>query len=116
MNPVEVVERYFRAMQAGPSAVDELLALFAPAAIYIEPFSGSQQTHQGRDAIERYLRGSWEAMPPDLTLEVDRIDVDGNVVTSEWTCRSPAFDAPISGIDVCTVQDGEIQRLEVRFR
>ncbi|MCA9653964.1 MAG: hypothetical protein H6712_03790 [Myxococcales bacterium] len=46
----------------------------------------------------------------------DEIDgVDGEVVRSEWTCTSPAFPGPVKGIDLCTVRDGRIQRLEVSF-
>lgn len=115
MKPVEVVDRYFRAMQAGPAGADELFSLFAEDAVYIEPFSGQSLTHRGRPEIEAYLRGSWEQGPPDLELTVNRVDVDGEVVRSEWTCSSPAFEAPVRGIDECTVRQGQIQRLEVRF-
>ena len=116
MSPVEVVNAYFRAMAAGADAAEELFALFAEDAVYVEPFSGQSLTHEGKPAIEAYLRGSWEQSPPDLTLTVNRVDVDGERVRSEWTCESPAFETPVKGIDDCTVVDGKIQRLEVRFR
>ncbi len=115
MQPHEVVERYFQAMQAGRKAADALFALFADDAVYIEPFSGSQATHRGRAAIEACLRAGWDNAPPDLKLDVRRIDVDGDVVRSQWTCSSPVFEAPIQGTDVCTVKDGRIQRLEVQL-
>ena len=115
MKPLQVVQEYFKAMQAGAEAAEPLFALFADDAVYVEPFSGESRTHTGRPAIEACMKGSWENTPPDLELEVNRIDVDGNVVRSEWTCSSPAFEAPIKGIDVCTVQDGQIKRLEVSF-
>ncbi len=102
-------------MQGGEAAGDQLLALFAADAVYVEPFSGTERTHEGRAAIEACFRAGWAQTPPELTLEVNRVDVDGAVVRSEWTCRSPAFPAPVRGVDVCTVQDGRIARLEVRF-
>ncbi len=115
MKPLEVVQEYFKAMQIGAEAAGTMFALFAEDAVYVEPFSGTEQTHQGRPAIEAYMKGSWENSPPDVELEVNRIDVDGSVVRSEWTCTSPAFEAPVKGRDVCTVQDGRIKRLEVSF-
>ena len=45
----ETVERYFRAMQRGPEGEDELVALFADDAVYLEPFSDA--AHTGREAI-----------------------------------------------------------------
>jgi len=113
--PKRTVEAYFRAMQSGPSAADALFALFADDAVYAEPFSGQRKTHNGRSAIERYLRGSWETAPPDMTLTVDRIDVADAVVTTTWTCASPAFPHPMRGRDVCTVHDGKIVHLDVTF-
>jgi ketosteroid isomerase-like protein len=115
MNPTQIVDAYFEAMRAGKSGVDELLALFADDATYIEPFSGESRTHLGIDAIRDCILGSLESPPPDMTLEVDRVDVDGGTVRSEWTCRSPAFPQPMKGVDVCLVEDGKIRRLEVRF-
>ena len=115
MSPLEVVQSYFKAMQGGPAAADDLFALFADDAVYVEPFTGSERTHEGKAAIEACIRGSWTDAPPDLELEVNRVDVDGEVVRSEWTCTSPAFEGPVKGIDVCTVQQGRIRRLEVRF-
>ena len=115
MNPLDVVQRYFKAMQAGPDGAEALFALFADDATYIEPFSGQPLTHVGRPAIEAYLRASWEDGPPDLELTLDRVDVDGERVRSEWTCTSPAFPQPVKGVDLCTVRGGRIQRLEVSF-
>lgn len=102
-------------MKAGPAAAQDLYALFADDAVYVEPFSGASKTHEGRAAIEACFAGSWKNTPPDLELEVNRVDVDGDTVRSEWTCRSPAFDTPVKGIDVCVVQEGRIKRLEVSF-
>ncbi len=116
MSPIEVVQQYFKAMQGGPAKGEQLFALFAEDATYIEPFSGRELTHQGRSAIEQHLRSSWTNSPPDLELQLNRIDVDGEVVRSEWTCTSPAFPQPIHGSDVCTVREGRIHRLEVKFK
>lgn len=115
MSPRAVVDAHFRAMQAGAEAADDLFALFADDAVYIEPFTGERRTHEGRGAIEACLRASWTQAPPDLALIVDRIDVEGAVVTSLWTCTSPVFPGPIRGRDVCTVRDGRIVRLDVTF-
>lgn len=115
MSPVEVVDAYFDAMKAGASRVDDLLALFAEDAVYIEPFSGAPRTHEGWPAIADAIRTSMQSPPPDMTLEVNRVDVDGDVVRSEWTCCSPVFPGPMRGVDRCTVADGRIQRLEVQF-
>ena len=117
MAPIDVVQRYFKTMQTGPSDADALFALFREDAVYVEPFSagGKPSTHEGIDAIRSNMRASWEHTPPELTLEVNRIHVDGEVVRSEWTCSCPTFQAPIKGVDVCTVRAGRIARLEVSF-
>ncbi len=114
-SPVDVVEAYFRAMQQGSSASAELFALFADDALYIEPFSGAVLTHRGRAAIEAYLTASWSQAPRDLTLRVDRVDVDGEWVVSEWTCESPSLPSAIRRRDRCRVRDGRIHRLEVEL-
>ena len=119
MTAIEVVERYFAAMQGGQAEADALFSLFADDAVYVEPFSGAGDgkvlSHRGLAAIRACFEANWSKSPPALSLEVNRIDVDGPVVRSEWTCRSPAFDEPVRGVDVCTVRDGRIERLEVRF-
>lgn len=115
MTPFEVVNAYFEAMKAGRSQVDALLALFADDAVYIEPFSGQTRTHTGHEAISDCIRQSMESPPPDMTLEVNRVDVDGDTVRSEWTCASPVFPGPMRGVDLCTVRGGRIRRLEVQF-
>jgi len=83
MSPVEVVSAYFEAMKAGGARVDDLLALFADDATYIEPFSGETRTHEGSKAIADCIRTSMESPPPDMTLEVNRVAVDGDTVRSE---------------------------------
>lgn len=115
MDPTDVVKAYFEAMRLGEEAAEDLLALFAEDATYIEPFSGAQLTHVGKAQIEAQLRRGWQTAPPDLTLVVDRIDVEGQVVTSHWTCTSPVFPHPMKGRDVATVRDGLIRCLDVRM-
>ena len=115
MTSLEVVQEYFKAMQAGSAAAQTLFSLFADDAVYVEPFSGTERTHRGRAQIEACFAGSWKETPPDLGLSVNRVDVDGDVVRSEWTCTSPAFETPVRGVDLCTVNAGRITRLEVRF-
>ena len=111
-----VVERYFRAMQRGREGEQELVALFAEDAVYVEPFGGDQAPHVGRAEIQAWLHASWDASPPELTLRVDRVRVDGAQVEADWTCSSPALPAPIEGVDRYTIRDGRITRLETRFR
>lgn len=115
MTPTTVVNAYFEAMARGSDAADDLFALFAKDAVYTEPFTGTVRRHEGQAAIEQCFTTSWENAPPDLVLTVDRIDVDGDTVVSEWTCTSPAFPGPMRGTDRCVVRAGRIAELEVRF-
>ena len=115
-SPTDVVASYFEAMRGGKAKLQELLAQFADDATYIEPFSGQTRTHEGLQAITTCLTQSLDNRPPDMTLEVDRVDVDDDVVRSQWTCASPAFPGPMQGEDTCTVRQGKIQRLEVVFK
>jgi uncharacterized protein (TIGR02246 family) len=106
----ELIERYFRAMQRGPEAEDELVALFAEDAVYVDAFGGG--VHEGREAIRAWLDGSWSDAPADLRLTVERIDAAGEEVVAHWTCHAPAFAGPARGRDRFTVRDGRIARLE----
>jgi ketosteroid isomerase-like protein len=110
-----VVERYFKAMQRGPDGEDELVALFAEDAVYIEPFGGDQQPHVGTAEIRAWLRASWDDTPPELVLRVDRVLVDGDRVHADWTCTSPALPEPLRGVDHYTIRGGRIVRLETRL-
>ena len=96
-------------MQQGPEGVETLVTLFAEDAVYIEPFSGA--THAGREAIRSFLARS-QGQLPDVRITVDRIDIQGASVTTEWACDSSAFAKPSRGRDRFTVRDGEIARLE----
>lgn len=113
----ELVQRFFHAMQAGPDGADALLALFADDAVYVEPFSGEERTHEGLDAIREALRPGWEQPLPDLTITVDRVDTEGDRVTAEWTCRSPALPGGEGrGTNVFHVDGGQIRRLHTMLR
>lgn len=110
----KVVEGLFRAMQAGPGGEEAMVGLFAEEAVLIEPFSGRPQTYTGRAAIRQSFRDQWNNPPPDLTLVLDRVDLDGPLVRAEWTCTSPAFPSPMRGYDLFTLNDeGQIMRLEI---
>lgn len=113
--PEETVNTYFAAMQRGADAIDELVALFAADAEYTEPFSGEVRRHVGRSAIRANFEGALVARPPDLSITVERVDVNGEEVLADWTCHSPAFDAPVRGRDRYVVRDGEILILETSF-
>jgi len=97
-------------MQRGPEGEDELVALFADDAVYLEPFSGG--AHVGRHAIRAWLRDSWRDQPPGIRLTVERVEIVEQVVEANWVCDSDAFSRPARGVDRFTVRDGLIVRLE----
>ena len=107
----ELIEQYFAAMQRGPDGHDALLELFTDDAVYIEPFS-SAGPHVGKAAIREYLTASAGQAPPQLSLFVERLDVDADTVEATWRCESPAFERPSRGRDRFTVEHGRIVRLE----
>ncbi len=109
-----VIDRYFAAMRRGPSAEDEMMALFTDDAVYDEPFSG-QGPAIGRDAIRQRLRLGWETPLPDLELDVIGLEIRGSTASARWECRSPGLPGPVTGEDRYEFQDGRINRLEVRF-
>jgi hypothetical protein len=106
----DIVETYFRAMQRGSEGEDELVGLFAENAVYREPFGG--QTLSGRDAIGEWIRASRDQAPPDLVVNVERIDVVGEIVEATWNCESPIFLEATRGRDRFTIREGKIERLE----
>jgi hypothetical protein len=108
-----VVEDLTRAMQIGPAAEDTLLELFTDSGVLVEPFSGQTQTHTGKDAIRTCLHGMWQNRAPDLTLTLNRVDLDGDSVRAEWTCTSAMMPGPMRGIDYLTIHSGKITRLEI---
>jgi uncharacterized protein (TIGR02246 family) len=120
-NPVpeekrQVVERLFRAMQTGAGAETDMMNLFADDAVFIEPFSGRLQTHRGADAIRAAFKQQSQNPPPEMRLQLDRAEIQGETVVATWTCTSPVFPAPMRGTDLVTIRpDGKIARLEIRL-
>lgn len=112
----QLVERYFKAMQAGAEALEEMVSLFAEDGEYIEPFSagGQPNAHRGSAAIRAFFQESFQGpLGHDVQLTLDRLDVDGNKLRSEWTCSMPIFPRPMHGFDLYTLEGGKIKRLEV---
>ncbi len=115
-DPQATIDRYFAAMRQGRDAESEMMALFADAAVYIEPFSGGAEPAEGKAAILARLRSGWEAPLPDMELDVRSVEVHGSQATSTWECRSSAFPAPVQGRDTYEFDtDGLIVRLEVEI-
>lgn len=108
----ETIDSFYRAMQAGPEGAAAVAELFAEDGVYVEPFSGG--THAGQAAVRSFLAGS-QGRLPDVRITVDRIDVDGDIVETSWTCESSAFAKPSRGRDRFTVRNGKIARLETQI-
>jgi ketosteroid isomerase-like protein len=85
-----VIERYYRAMEAG--STDQMNGIFTDDAVYREPFSkgGELTTHAGKPEIVGWLGASFEQGNKGVTITLDRLDVDGDTVVAEWTCRPGA--------------------------
>ncbi len=115
MEDREVIEKYFAAMRRGAEAEDDMMALFADDAVYVDPFSGGKRTSVGREVIRATLRSGWEFPLPDLKLTVDEITIEPGAASSEWTCESPALPGPIRGRDRYEIHNGRITRLEVEI-
>jgi ketosteroid isomerase-like protein len=107
-----LVTDYLAAMQAGAGGIDGLVELFDDQAVYVEPFSGQPQVHTGRTAIRAFFENALEHHLRGVRLTLDRLDLDGERLRSEWTCRLPALAAPMRGFDLLTLRDGRIARLE----
>jgi uncharacterized protein (TIGR02246 family) len=104
-----------KGMQTGPAAEDAIVALFTEDGVLVEPFSGTPQTHKGRPAIRASLQQMWQNRAPDLTLTVDRVDLDGDRVRAEWTCTSSLMPGPMRGVDLLLTRAGKISRLEIQI-
>lgn len=107
-----VVERYLAAMQAGPGGIGGLVELFDDTAVYVEPFTGRPQIHTGRAEIRAFFEGALEQQLRGVRLTLDRLDLDGERLRSEWTCEAPALPGPMRGFDLVTLRQGRIARLE----
>lgn len=113
MSNESVIRRYVAAMRKGAAAEDEMMSLFAEDAVYIEPFTGSDDPAVGRRAVRDRLRLGWEQPLPDLELDVLDVQIDGDSATSRWECRSTALPGPVRGTDRYDFAGGRITRLEV---
>ena len=107
-----VPEKLYASMEKGINAFEEVVGLFADNAVYIEPFTGQPAEHTGRKAIEAFFDDGLKKNPPELSIEIERIDIDGETVTTNWVCKSPAIPAPVRGTDKFTIRDGRILRME----
>lgn len=111
--PPPAVSEFFRCMQAGAPSADAMMALFAADAEYVEPFSGTVQTHRGAKAIRAAMTPAWEQPLPEMTISIDRVELVAETVRAEWTCRSPALPGGAGrGVNVFTLVGGRIVRLE----
>ena len=108
----DTVEQYLAKMQAGPGGLDDLVSLFQDDAVYVEPFSGQPQVHSGRNEIRAFFEQALEQHLKGVRLTLNRLDIDGGRLRSEWTCEIPMLSAPMRGFDLLTLRDGRIARLE----
>lgn len=111
----DVIEAYFNAMRQGAAAEQDLLALFAPDAVYIEPFSGITEPALGVEQIRDRFRQGWAIPLLDMELDILEMVVDGPNATATWECRSPGLPGPARGRDLYEIRNGLITRLEVQF-
>jgi ketosteroid isomerase-like protein len=116
-NPVstgdrQTVERYLAAMQAGAGGIEDLVGLFDEHAVYVEPFTGMPQVHTGRAEIRAFYQRALEQEMRDARLTLERLDIDGDRLRSEWTCHLPVLGVELHGFDLLSLRDGRIVRLE----
>ena len=118
MNDVPaMITNFFLAMQAGPSGLSHLGALFALDAVYFEPFSGQPQPHRGRDAILAAFDISRTDEFDDAVIQLVAIEVEGPTVTVEWVCHSKAIPGGRgSGTNTFGIKDGLITDLTTTLK
>ncbi len=109
----QLIAEYFAAMRIGAEAEEQMMALFNDDAVYSDPFGDTDEPAVGAEAIRDRFRAGWSFNPPDLELEVLRVDVDGDQASSSWECRSEAFPGPMRGHDTYRFRDGRIAELHV---
>jgi SnoaL-like domain len=113
----DLVEAHCRAMQMGPAGEDSIVELFADDATYVEPLTSADHTprsHVGKAAIREALHQGLQWNPPDFTITLDRLEIEGDELVSHWTCASAQMPAPMKGKDRYVLKDGKIQRLETQ--
>ena len=110
-----LVETYFKGMAAGADGEQDLMSVFADDAVYVEPFTGGpgvRLEHTGKQAIHEFFLESYRQQMTPIEITLQRVDVDGDELRSEWHCTMPGI-PPFSGHDQYTIRDGKIARLEV---
>ncbi len=110
--PLEI-SNFFLSMQAGRAGAKALEACFAENAVYEEPFSGAPQKHNGRPEIMIAMSRGWDPQPmPDMRIQVDHAEVEGDEIRVRWTCFSPAIPGGSGkGLNRFTIEGGKITRL-----
>ncbi len=106
------VQKVFEAMHARAEGEAAMRELFADDAVVIEPFSGQPRTHRGKKDIMAWFLEAVAEMPPDMTLKLDRLDMDGDRVRAEWTCMASVFPTPMRGYDLYKIVRGKIEHAE----
>ncbi|WP_342078696.1 nuclear transport factor 2 family protein [Yoonia sp. SS1-5] len=114
--PLEITN-FFLAMQAGPSGLRMLQDMFAPDAEYSEPFSGQSAPHKGPAAIIAAFEASRTADFDDSVIHLGAVNVQGEVITVDWTCYSRAIPGGQgSGSNVFVIRDGKIASLTTTLK
>ena len=109
--PLEITN-FFLAMQAGPHGLDRLGAMFAEDAEYVEPFSGQQGPHQGRQAIVAAFDASRSDAFHDAVIHLGAVEVLDDKIMVKWTCISEAIPGGQgSGTNEFYLTDGKITKL-----
>jgi hypothetical protein len=114
----DLVIAYLRSMQMGPAGIAGILDLYADDGVYVEHLTsvkGEIRTHAGKAAIREALSSGMKWNPPDLSVALDRLEIEGNSLIAHWTCTSSQFAAPMKGTDRYTLSGGKIARLETRL-
>jgi hypothetical protein len=114
----ELIEAHYRAMQMGPSGEDAIVELFADDGVYVEPLTSAEsspRSHVGKAAIREAFHQGLQWNPPDFRITLDRLEIEGDVLVSHWTCEGEQMPAPVKGTDRYVLKNGKIKRLETRL-
>lgn len=88
------------------------MAFFADDAVYEEPFTGEARQHEGKHAIFKAMALGWEMPLPDMTIAIDKVEVESGEIRVSWTCRSPGLpDGQGSGLNRFEIEGGLIKSL-----
>lgn len=108
------IANFFTAMQAGRAGAEEMAALFADNAVYLEPFSGQPQRHEGKAAIMAAMARGWDYPLPDMRIQIERVETKGPDIHVRWVCLSTGLPGGRGqGVNRYRMQaDGRIAELE----